>query len=68
MTERVTSTVAERKRQHIEKMLQRALRKERQASRLVLKWRAVLAGFDREDPARHQHLLWENVIETASEN
>ena len=57
---RKASTPEERHRLHVQRMLKRAERKERQASRLVLKWRKVLADLGREDPLR-QPMLWESL-------
>lgn len=43
---------------HVERMLLRAERRGRQASRLVEKWKARLADLDRERVAAKQAQLW----------
>ena len=54
----------DRRRKHVERMLLRAERRSRQASKLVEKWKARLADLDREGIAAKQTKLWtEEVVQ-----
>ena len=48
----------DRRREHIERMLLRAERRSRQATKLVEKWKVRLADLDREGIAAKQAKLW----------
>lgn len=58
----------DRRREHVERMLMRAERRNRQASKLVEKWKTRLADLDREGIAAKQAKLWiDEVVPGASE-
>ncbi len=48
----------DRRRAHVERMLLRAERRSRQATKLVEKWKVRLADLDREGIAAKQAKLW----------
>ena len=48
----------DRRRAHVERMLVRAEKRSRQASKLVDKWKARLVNLDREGVAAKQARLW----------
>ena len=52
----------DRRRKHVERMLLRAERRSRQASKLVEKWKARLADLDREGIAAKQAKLWTDDV------
>jgi hypothetical protein len=54
----VSGTSPEKQRVHTEKMLARAERRERQASKLVEKWKLRLAELDRKGIEARQARLW----------
>jgi len=54
----VSGTSPEKQRVHAERMLARAERRERQASKLVEKWRLRIAELDRKGIEAQQARLW----------
>ena len=52
----------DRRREHIERMLLRAERRSRQATKLVEKWKVRLADLDREGIAAKQAKLWTDDV------
>ncbi len=53
-----------RRRAHAERMLARAEKRSRQAQKIVEKWKARLAGMDREGVAAQQARLWQDEHST----
>jgi hypothetical protein len=49
----------DRQRAHVERMLQRAEKRSRQAQKIVEKWKAKLAELDRQGVAAKQSQLWQ---------
>jgi F0F1-type ATP synthase membrane subunit b/b' len=51
--------IEDRRRAHVERMLQRAEKRSRRAQKLVEKWKAKLMELDRKGIAAKQALLWQ---------
>ena len=51
--------IEDRKRAHVERMLQRAEKRSRRAQKLVEKWKAKLVALNREGIAAKQARLWQ---------
>ena len=52
-------TIEDRQRAHVERMLQRAEKRSRQAQKIVEKWKAKLMELDRAGVAAKQARLWQ---------
>jgi hypothetical protein len=62
----VSGTSPEKQRVHAEKMLARAERRERQASKLVEKWKLLIAELDRKGIEARQARLWADEREDST--
>jgi len=62
----VSGTSPEKQRVHAEKMLARAERRERQASKLVEKWKLCIAELDRTGIEARQARLWADEREDST--
>jgi hypothetical protein len=54
-----SATIEDRQRAHVERMLQRAEKRSRQAQKIVEKWKAKLMELDREGVSAKQARLWQ---------
>jgi hypothetical protein len=52
-------TIKDRQRAHVERMLQRAEKRSRQAQKIVEKWKAKLMELDKAGVAAKQARLWQ---------
>jgi hypothetical protein len=54
-----SATIEDRQRAHVERMLQRAEKRSRQAQKIVEKWKAKLMELDKAGVAAKQARLWQ---------